>query len=38
LDDKYEFLLLPDDSGFGPAQRFFSSLFWGAWVTSRRAD
>ncbi|WP_417311965.1 class I SAM-dependent methyltransferase [Ectopseudomonas khazarica] len=29
---------LLDDSGFGPAQRFFSSLFWGAWVTSRRAD
>ncbi|WP_134676971.1 class I SAM-dependent methyltransferase [Ectopseudomonas khazarica] len=28
---------LLDDSGFGPAQRFFSSLFWGAWVTSRRA-
>ena len=24
------------DAGFGPPMRFFSSLFWGAWITRRR--
>lgn len=24
--------------GFGPPTRFFSSLFWGAWIAQRRAD
>jgi tRNA (cmo5U34)-methyltransferase len=23
------------DAGFDTPQRFFSSLFWGAWITSR---
>lgn len=26
---------LLDDTGFGQATRFFSSLFWGAWLTSK---
>jgi tRNA (cmo5U34)-methyltransferase len=30
--------LLLSDSGFGPPTRFFSSLFWGAWITRRSAD
>jgi tRNA (cmo5U34)-methyltransferase len=30
--------LLLSDSGFGPPTRFFSSLFWGAWITRRIAD
>jgi tRNA (cmo5U34)-methyltransferase len=24
------------DAGFGPPTRFFSSLFWGAWLAARR--
>ncbi|MBK5533627.1 class I SAM-dependent methyltransferase [Pseudomonas sp. TH08] len=27
---------LLDDTGFGQATRFFSSLFWGAWLTCKR--
>jgi tRNA (cmo5U34)-methyltransferase len=26
------------DGGFAPPMRFFSSLFWGAWIARRRAD
>jgi tRNA (cmo5U34)-methyltransferase len=25
-------------AGFGPPLRFFSSLFWGAWIARRQAD
>ncbi|WP_020481074.1 class I SAM-dependent methyltransferase [Pseudomonas asplenii] len=28
---------LLQECGFGPLQRFFSSLFWGAWVTHKQA-
>jgi tRNA (cmo5U34)-methyltransferase len=28
---------LLDDAGFEPPLRFFSSLFWGAWIARRRA-
>jgi tRNA (cmo5U34)-methyltransferase len=30
--------LLLSEGGFGPPTRFFSSLFWGAWLTRRTAD
>lgn len=29
---------LLDDAGFEPPTRFFSSLFWGAWIARRRPD